>query len=416
MKLCTIFYRLVIGGVLFCGTRPVTVAAENPPPADIIIYNAKVLTVNSNFVVAQALAVRGDQIVAVGRDKQVERFKGPETRMLDAHGHTVMPGLYDNQVDSYHAAISELNTPLSVFHSIAEALDYIRTQAAQKPAGTWITIERAYPTRLTENRLPTKAELDAAAPKHPVYWNCGPVAMVNSTAMAISKITGATKNPPGGEIVFDPGTRKPSGLLHNAASLLKLPPAITQTNVQQCRDALKQLYQLYNQQGITSIGEHGAEPEAIDLFRELATAGELTVRINCARFIEPINATSDNVAARLDALTNAPAGKLPSGPTGVGDDWVRIGPLKTRVDGDVLTGTAYLRTPWGIGPTYQISEPAYRGEFEQDPDTLVRLFYPRRASAVGRSALIAPATPRWINCSIAGKKCSSKPTSASAGF
>jgi predicted amidohydrolase YtcJ len=370
MKLCPFFRTLVLSCVLFCGSSPGAFAANAPQPADVIIFNAKVITVNSNFALAEAVAVRGDSIIAVGKDRQIERLKGPDTWMIDAHGRTVMPGLYDSDIHSYQAAVSESNAP--VIHSIVEGLDYIRHQAADKPADSWIVVERAYPTRLTEGRLPTKAELDKAAPKHPVYWNCGALAMINSRALALAKITSATTNPPGGELVLEETTHQPTGLLRNAASLLKL-PTVRPPSASQRRKALKHLYQLYNEQGITSITESAADPEAIDFFRELSQSGELTVRINCARLMAP-GATPDETLARLAALTNAPPGKLPYGPTGVGDDWVRIGPLKTRMDGSILDATAYMRTPWGIGPTYQITEPADRGVLYVNPDLAADLF------------------------------------------
>ncbi|HWF19393.1 MAG TPA: amidohydrolase [Verrucomicrobiae bacterium] len=373
MKLCTIFNSLALGSVLFFATHGTLTAAENPPPADVIICNAKVLTVNSNFTTAQAIAVRGNQIVAIGKDKQILRFKGPETRVIDGHEHTVMPGLYDNLVDSYQASVSTLNGPLPMFDSIARAKDFIHDQAAQKPAGAWIVVERAFPTRLKECRLPTKAELDAVAPKNPVYWNCGDLAVVNTKALEVLHLTTTTTNPSGGEIVLDPVTRKPTGLLRHASSVVKLPPAAVTATAQQHRDALKHLYGLYNEQGITSIGESDAEPEVINLFRDMAASNELTVRINCTRYVAP-GATIEETTARLDALTNTPADKPQYGPTGAGDDWVRIGPLLAQVDGDLLDSTAYLRTPWGIGPAFQITEPAYRGKLVTDPDVLTSFF------------------------------------------
>ncbi len=372
MKLRTVFRTLLAGGVSILAFA--AIAAEDlPVPADLLILNAKVITVNSNFTVAQAIAIRGDKIVAVGKDKQMELFKGPDTQVLDAQGRTVMPGLYDSHVYSYQAATSELDGPLPVFNSIAGAQEYIRKQAAEKPPGSWIILDRVYPTRLMEGRFPTKKELDAAAPNNPVYWNTGPVAMVNSKALEVSKITQDTTNPPSGEIVRDLKTRQATGLLRNAASMLRLPKPANPPTAEQTREAVKHLHRLYNQQGITSIGERRADPEAIDLFRDLAKAGELSVRVNCTRVIEP-GATIEEALARLDAVTNSGPGKLPYGPTGVGDDWVRVGPLNVAMDGAILTGNAYLRTPWGIGPTYQITEPAYCGKLLQDPEVMNPLY------------------------------------------
>ena len=177
---------------------------------------------------------------------------------------------------------------------------------------------------------------------------------------------------------------------------MKLPPAPHAPTPQQERAALKHLYQLYNQQGITSIGEQDTTPKIIDAFRDLSRSNELTVRINCARLFD-VGANYDDNVALLDALTNAPGSKLSYGPTGAGDDWVRIGPLETTLDGDILMATAYMRTPWGIGPTYGIAEPAYRGVLQQDPYLLPQVFW-KPSSGAGNFALIAPVTRPWISC------------------
>ncbi|HZV33027.1 MAG TPA: amidohydrolase [Verrucomicrobiae bacterium] len=369
MKPCTVFNSVALGSVLFCGSL---FAAQNPPPADLIIYDAKVVTVNSNFTIAQAIAIRGNKIVGIGRNRQMEDFKGFETRMIDAQGHIILPGLYDNLVDSYHASVSEPNGPTPVFDSMDEVREFIRTEIARKPAGSWVVVERAWPTRMRDGHLMTKAELDDIAPKNPVYWNCGDLGVLNSKALEVLKITGPATNMPGGEVVVENITHKPTGLLRHAAKVVKLapPPA---TTVEQHRAALKHLYELYNQQGITSIGEAQAGTEAIDLFRDMEASNELTVRITCTRYAAP-GANIDEATTNLDALTNTPAGKLPYAPTGVGDDWVRIGPLLVKVDGSLLDSTAYLRTPYGIGPTFQITEPTYRGQLQSDPDFLTAYF------------------------------------------
>ncbi|MDB6121625.1 MAG: putative TIM-barrel fold metal-dependent hydrolase [Pedosphaera sp.] len=371
MKLCNTLSILSVFCAAFVSLT--SFAVEAPEAADYIIIGAKVITVNSKFAIAQAVAVRGGRIVAVGKDKEISRYADAHTRIIEAKGKVVMPGLYDSHVHSYKAAVSEFEAPMPVITSIAEAQDYIRKQAVGKTTNDWIILERIYPTRLKENRLPTLAELDAAAPDVPVYWNSGPVSMANSKAMEVSKITKKTFNPPSGEVVKDPKTLNPTGLFRNAAQLLKVPPATHVPTTNEHREALKHLYHLYNEQGLTSIGDRRSDPEAIDLFRELSKDGELTVRINCTRVIE-MGTNLDESMLRLDAITNSAKGKLPYGPTGVGDDWVRIGPLKTFMDGGMLIGTAYMRTPWGIGPTYQITEPSYRGILYPSQDIMPSVY------------------------------------------
>jgi predicted amidohydrolase YtcJ len=350
-------------------------SADSSAVADFVIRNANILTVDSQFSRAEALAVRNDRILLVGDNSQVAPLIGSHTRVLDAKGRTVLPGLYDSHVHSYKASVSEFGARMPVLKSLADAFKYIRDQAASLPASSWIILERVYPTRMKEGRLPTKAELDAAAPDNPVYWNCGPVSLGNSKALEISGITRVTPNPTPGEIVKDPRTGELTGLLRNAAQLLKVVAPSRQPTAQEQRDAVKHLHDLYNQQGITSIAERRTDFASINCFRDLAKAGELTVRVNCTRMMDPVPVTLDAAVKKLDEMTHGQDGQGHYGPTGVGDDWVRIGPLKVLLDGGVLIGTAYMREPWGHGDTYQITDPNYRGILNVKPELLNPLYH-----------------------------------------
>jgi predicted amidohydrolase YtcJ len=342
--------------------------------AETIIRNANILTIDPQFSKAKALAIANGRILAVGTDNQIETFRGPGTKIIDAAGKTVLPGLYDSHVHSYRASVSEFGAPMPVLTSLGEAFNYIRQKSASALAGTWIVLERVYPTRMKEGRLPTLAELDSAAPNHPVYWNCGPVSMANSKALQVSGITTKTPDPFPGEIVKDPKTGALTGLLRNAAQLLKVVAPSRQPTAQEQRESLKHLFQLYNQQGITSIAERRTEFSSIDLFRELARAGELTVRVNCTRMMDPVPKTLEEAIRKLDEMTHGTDDKGEYGPTGVGDDWVRIGPFKVLLDGGMLIGTAYMREPWGCGPTYQITDPNYLGILNVKPELLNALY------------------------------------------
>jgi hypothetical protein len=156
--------------------------------------------------------------------------------------------------------------------------------------------------------------------------------------------------------------------------MLKFVASAHQPTVGEQREAVKHLYHLYNQQGITSICERRTEFEAIDLFRDLERSGELTVRINCTRLMEPVPRNLESALKRLDQMSAGPDGHGHYGPTGVGDDWVRMGPFKVFLDGGVLIGTAYMREPWGVGDTYQITDPSYRGLLNVKPELLNALY------------------------------------------
>src|SRR5205807_10198287 len=139
-------------------------------------------------------------------DEKVLKKAGPKTRILDADGRTVLPGLYDSHVHPLSAATSEIRAPLPSLHSLVDVFEHIRKQAAATPEGEWIVVRYAFPTRLDEARFPTRAELDEAAPKHPVLYHAGPAGVVNSLGLKLSGVTKDTPNPPAGMIVKDPHT------------------------------------------------------------------------------------------------------------------------------------------------------------------------------------------------------------------
>src|SRR5262245_16392818 len=210
--------------LLAVGALPAT-AAE---PADLIVHNAHVVTVDAKFSIAAAVAVGGGKVLAVGEDAAVLKFRAPKTRVIDAKGRMVLPGLFDSHVHSIDAVTTELANPPPVIRSLKDAFAYIRRQTAKLPKGDWVVLRFAFPTRLDEARFPTKAELDAVAPDHPVLFNAGPASMVNSKALEVSKITKDTPAPTAGMIVKDPTTGEPTGLLRNADSKLRGVPRDSQ--------------------------------------------------------------------------------------------------------------------------------------------------------------------------------------------
>ncbi|MCS7166148.1 MAG: amidohydrolase [Gemmatales bacterium] len=340
------------------------------PAADWIIHNATIITLDPRHSRAEALAVREDKIVAIGSDHEVLKLLGPQTRTLDADGRMVLPGLIDSHVHPIDAATSELHEELPVLRSLEDVFRYIREQAQRKPPGEWIVLRFAFPTRLREGRFPTRAELDAVAPQHPVLYHAGPASMVNSVALRISGITRDTPNPPNGIIVKDPNTGEPTGMLRNATSLLKgIRGSEKPLSREQRRQALLKLIKLYNQHGLTSICDRSASREELDVYYDLYQSGDLTIRVNVAREFSPPS-LRDELVRRLDEL---PGPDKRGGPTGVGNSWVRVGPLKVYLDGGMLNGTAYMRQPWPQGPAYQIHENNYRGLLFIRPEALTML-------------------------------------------
>ncbi|HEX7899753.1 MAG TPA: amidohydrolase [Planctomycetota bacterium] len=330
-------------------------------PADLIVHHAKVITVDAAFSIAEAVAVKDGRVVAVGSDEEIFRHAGPATRVIDAEGHPLLPGLFDSHVHLLGASTSEMPEPLPKVASLEEAFAFIRGKAASTPDGGWIVLRYAFPTRLKEARFPTRAELDAAAPRHPVLYHAGPAGMTNSKGLEVSGITKDTPHPPNGQIVKDPKTGEPTGMLRNAYGALKgVPAAVAVKDVDVQRDAIRKLLALYNTMGITSVADRNAPRETLDHLRALSAGNQLTCRVNVALAFDPKGSRED-VGKKFDALP---------GPTGAGDDWVRVGPIKLFLDGGMLNGSAYMREPWPAGPTYQVVEHDYKGLLFIDPAQL----------------------------------------------
>nr|WP_157369757.1 amidohydrolase [Zavarzinella formosa] len=339
-------------------------AAES---ADLILHNANILTVDAKFSTAQAIAIRNGRIMAVGTDGDVLKLKGSETKIIDAKGKTILPGLMDSHVHPVGAAMSEAIAPMPVLKSIVAVRDHIRKQTETTPKGKWIVIRYAFPTRLDEARFPTKAELDEVAPDHPVLYHAGPAGVANSMALKISGVTKDTPNPTAGVVVKDEKTGEPTGMLRNAYGVLKGVPSESESLTSAERlTALKNLLSRYNAEGLTSIADRNASRSDLDMYLALKKEKQLNLRVNVARSFGSAG-TPAEVGKRLDEL----AGKDGlGGPTGVGDEWVRIGPIKMFLDGGMLNGTAFMREPWPKGDTYQVTQTDYHGLLFIKPEQL----------------------------------------------
>src|SRR5262245_9649758 len=267
------------------------------PPADLIVHNARVVTLDGRSRIAQAVAVNQGKVSALGDDQAVLKRRGAKTRVIDAKGRTVLPGLMDSHTHPAGVVTTELADPPPVVRSLEDAFAYIKKRAAELPKGEWIVLRFAFPTRLDEARFPTKAELDKVAPDHPVLFHAGPAGVANSLALKVSRVTSKTKNPSAGMVVKDKDGQ-PTGLLRNAYGVLKgVPRESDKVDPKDRRAGLKKLFALYNEQGLTSIADRSAGESSLVLYRELAKADELTVRVNVALRFDPTG-TREKVVER----------------------------------------------------------------------------------------------------------------------
>lgn len=325
--------------------------AQNAP-ADLILLNGKIITVDKNFSIAEAVAIRQDRIIAVGKNEHVKKLMGNKTRVIDLAGKTVVPGLIDFHTHADGASLSEMDEPIPDVHSISELLSWIKKETTTKKQGEWIISPKLFFTRLIELRQPTLEELDSVAPNHPVFLNGSYGGMINSAAMKISNITKATNNQ---GIIRDEKTGQATGFIRASAfKLLKLPVRRTMSE-QERLDKLYAMLQGYNQYGITSICSGGGDYNSFLFYKKLNNQHRLTARV----FQNIIMNTSSSFTTQMlvDSL------KSFRYKTGDGDSMVRIGAFKITLDGGILTGTAFMREPWGNKAQYifGIDDPGYRG-------------------------------------------------------
>ncbi len=330
-----------------------TLFARGPSAvADLILINGKIITVNQNFSIAEAVAIKKDKILAVGSNTEIRKFANKLTKIIDLKGRTVIPGLTDAHAHPESASLSELEEEIPDVHTIKELLNWIKSQTVNKKQHEWIIFPRLFFTRLKELRQPTLAELDSVAPDDPVLLNGSYGGMINSASMKVSGITQETNDPGLGR---DSKTGLLNGFLRSSAfKLLKLPPK-KNLSFQEKQDALQAMLKRYNQFGITSIGSGSGDYGSFAMYRELNKKNKLSTRVfqniyfNFQRGI-----TAEKLIDTLKTFKYI---------TGYGNEMVRIGALKIGLDGGILTGTAYLTEPWGSRATeiFGIADTAYRG-------------------------------------------------------
>ncbi len=336
-----------------------TVPAIGQGPADLIVVNGKVVTVDTAWTVAEAVAVRSGRILAVGPDAAIRALAGPATRVVDARGRTVIPGLIDSHVHALGAAPVEAVTPFRTLTSVAEVQDWLRAAARRTSKPAWVWSPRVFPTRLREGRFPTREELDAAVPDQPAVVDGAYAFVLNTRALAAAGITASTPDPPGALIVRG-RDGAPTGLLRNAGSLLARhrPPAPSSPPL----DQIEGLHRAYLATGITSIVERGGSEAGYAVYERLRAAGRLHLRATVTLHL-PTGLRAEDAAAAVGAIALSP---------GAGDDHLKVGPLKITVDGGILLGTAYMREPYGPASAalFGAQAAAYRGVLSTGADAI----------------------------------------------
>lgn len=348
--------------------RPTPAVAQAPQPADVILVNGKVLTVDAADRVAQGVAVRGNRIVAVGSNAEIERLAGSGTRRIDLRGRTVTPGLLDAHAHFSGGYAERLDLSYPTVKTVAELTAKVAAQVARTAKGGWVEGHGWDEGKLAERRFVTARDLDAVAPDVPVYLTqtTGHYGVANSVALRLAGITRETPDPPSGTIDRYPdGT--PTGVLKESAQGLvrrHIPPR----TAQQVEQSLRDLARGFNAEGMTGLKDPGVSPSSWEAYRRVQQSGDLTVRV----FALWQGGRTIDGARRVIAERSAMTRPYES----TGDDHLIPGGVKLYIDGSGGARTAWLYDDWNKG--YTDVDAGNRGYPASNPDTvrlLIKMYH-----------------------------------------
>jgi predicted amidohydrolase YtcJ len=300
---------------------------------DLIIINAAVHTMDPAHPTAEAVAVLGNGIAAVGSTADIRPLAGPGTRVIDGAGKLVLPGFNDAHVHFLMGGFSLANVDLRDAQSPQEMAKRLGDYARKLPKGRWILGGDWDHERWAGAPLPTRDMIDAATPDNPVWVNRldGHMALANSQALRLAGVTKETKDPPGGVIVRDANTGEPTGILKDAAEEL-VDRAVPEKTFEEKHIAARAATEHAAQVGVTSLTDMSAGSD-VGLYQYMLERGELKTRIYAIRSIvswEPMAKTG--VRATF------------------GNDMLRIGGLKGFADGSLGSSTAFFFEPYNDTP------------------------------------------------------------------
>ncbi len=313
---------------VFAAAIPLLSFGKTEP--EIILYNGKIFTVNPKEPTARAVAIADGRLIAVGSNTDILRMATARTKKIDLGNKTVLPGFIDAHTHPSYSGINHLKMVDCDLRSINDIKDAIRQRAANTPKGDWVMGFKYDDTKTIEGRKINMADLDDAAPYHPVriMHRGGHTNYCNSLAFKKANINESTPNPKGGE--FEKSTDgKLTGCVKEAAADVfdkLIPNTFTRDEM---REGVKLISKMMAKTGITSATDAGGSPDDLQAYEDAYEAGELHTRIYCMIYY-----------THIDKMITAGVR------TGMGNEWVKIGGLKMTCDGSISERTARLSQPY----------------------------------------------------------------------
>lgn len=301
--------------------------------AEMILLNGHIWTLNPEKPEAEALAIVQNKIIKVGQNSELKRMAGPQSKIIDLKGAFVLPGFIDSHTHFLNGGLSLRSVQLRDCQSKEEFISRIAAKARELPCGAWILNGDWDQQQFSPPELPTKDWIDAVTPENPVCVNRfdGHMVLVNSLALKLAGIDKKTVAPAGGEIIKDPKTGEPTGILKDAAADLvysRIPEPTLAEKIEAVKAALKEAAS----HGVTSVHDM-SDASSFEVYQELLAKGELTARLYVYFQIPEIE-----TVLRL---------KLKSG---FGHPFLRFAGLKGFVDGSLGSGTALFFEPYTDNP------------------------------------------------------------------
>jgi predicted amidohydrolase YtcJ len=319
---------------------------QSSPKADIIYIHANIYTGttgSSSFHEVQrahAMALRGDRVLAVGDEPDILKLKGPDTRVVDLNGHFVMPGFNDAHIHLTEVGFKKLTVDLSGVRSLEEFRDRIRKRVETAGPTEWILGSGWDETLWQGKELPTRWDIDEVTSDHPVYLDRtdGHVAVANTLALKLARVTLASKDPEGGEIGRDI-SGQPNGILRETARDF-VSAVIPAPTPDRRRQALQAALQNIASAGITSVQDNSDAENGdaywgdFQILEQLEREGKLTARVS--EWL-PFSAPIETLKARRAAHSQS-------------DLMLRTGMLKAFLDGSLGSHTAAMLQPYSDDP------------------------------------------------------------------
>jgi predicted amidohydrolase YtcJ len=326
----------------------VFMAAAAPAPADLVLLSARIWTGDTARPSAEALAVRGGRIAAIGSNSEIEALRGPATRVVEGRGRRVLPGLIDAHTHMSMGGFNLLAVDLRHTRDEKDFTERLARFAKTRPAGGWITDGAWDHQQWPVPSLPTRSLLDPATGDRPtcIARQDGHMVVCNSLALKLAKITRDTPDPPGGVIVRS-GAGEPTGVLKDAAmdAISAVRPARTLAEV---TEALRTAMKHAGKNGVTSVQDLPGNARDLDAWEKLRERGELTVRVSYRPSLTEWPKARDKRAGMKN------------------DEWLRVGGVKGYADGSLGSGTALFFEPYD-------DDPGNRGVFAAEAIDLATL-------------------------------------------